>query len=101
MIKKGLLSRQRTKDDARANAVSITAAGRRVLSSAQGAVNRAESGALNVLPKGQQGGFMNALRAYAEALDAMGDDAAPAKSKKGGKKKAPAKRKAGRKAKRR
>jgi DNA-binding MarR family transcriptional regulator len=86
MIKKGHLSRQRTKDDARANAVSITASGKRVLQGAMSAVNKAENAALNVLPKGQQSGFMKALAAYAEALDAMGEPAAPAKPAKKAKK---------------
>ena len=86
MIKKGHLSRQRTKDDARANAVSITATGKRVLQGAMTAVGKAEAAALNVLPKTQQGGFMKALAAYAEALDAMGEQAAPAKPAKKAKK---------------
>lgn len=96
MLKKGHLSRSRTKEDARANAVSITAAGRRVLNSAMAGVTRAESAALNVLPKTQQGAFMKALGAYAEALDKLGETAAPAKGakKKAAKKKAPAKKKA-------
>lgn len=89
MIKKGHLSRQRTKADARANAVSITASGKRVLQGASSAVNRAEAGALGVLPKSQQGAFIRALQAYAEALDKMEDGGKPAK---------PAKRKAARKA---
>lgn len=91
MLKKGLLSRHRTKDDARANAVSITPAGRRVLSSAMSSVNKAESGALSVLPASQRGGFMKALSAYAAALDKMqqGDGGAKkATKKKAGKKKA-------------
>lgn len=93
MIKKGLLSRQRTKDDARANAVSITASGKRVLQGAMNAVSKAENAALNVLPKSQQATFMKALAAYAEALDAMDADGAaperaPAKKAKKAKKKA-------------
>lgn len=92
MMKKGLLSRKRTKEDARANAVSITAAGKRMLTAANNKVAKAEKAALAVLPKTQQAGFMKALRAYAEALDAM--DAAAAAPKK----KAPAKRKAAKKA---
>lgn len=93
MIKKGHLSRQRTKADARANAVSITAAGKRVLASAMNAVNRAEAGALGVLPKAQQGAFIKALQAYAAALDKM--DGAPApKAKRKPAKRAPAKKKA-------
>ena len=103
MIKKGLLSRKRTKDDARANAVSITPSGKRMLASAMASVNKAEAATLGVLPKAQQSAFMNALRAYAAALDKMETAAsAPAKRagrkggrKAGAKRKAPAKRKAG------
>lgn len=100
MIKKGHLSRARTKEDARANAVSITSAGRRVLSGAMAAVQRSEAQTLNVLPASQRGGMMKALQTYAEALDKM-EEAAPAKktAKKAGKK--AAKKKAGKRAKRR
>lgn len=107
MIKKGLLSRHRTKADARANAVSITAAGKRMLSSAMAAVNRAESGTIAVLPASQRSAFIRALSAYAEALDKMEEGGAPAKKARGGRKtakkkavkkrKAPAKRKAAKK----
>ncbi len=100
MMKKGLLSRKRTKEDARANAVSITASGRKMLNAANAKVAKAEKAALSVLPKTQQAGFMKALKAYADALDKIeaGD---PAPKKKAAKRKAPAKRKtAKRKAKR-
>ena len=92
MIKKGLLSRKRTKEDARANAVSITAAGSRMLKSAQSGVAKAESATLKVLPKTQQSCFMKALTAYAEALDKMEEAAAAPK-----KRKAPARKKAAKK----
>lgn len=115
MMKKGLLSRKRTKEDARANAVSITAAGKRMLKSADSKVAKAERAALSVLPKTQQTGFMKALRAYAEALDKMEDAASAPKKKatkrktaarktakrKTAKRRAPAKRKAKRRTKRR
>lgn len=93
MLKKGLLSRSRTKEDARANAVSITASGKRTLASAMKAVNKAENQTLAVLPKSQQAAFMKALSAYAEALDNLADGA-PAPAKKKAARKAPAKRKA-------
>ncbi|MBL4618650.1 MAG: winged helix-turn-helix transcriptional regulator [Marinicaulis sp.] len=110
MMKKGLLSRKRTKEDARANAVSITAAGKKMLSSAPPKVTKSDSAVLKVLPKTQQAAFLKALKAYAEALDTM--DAAPAAPKKRkaakktakrktAKKKAPVKRKAKRRTKRR
>ena len=104
MIKKGLLSRSRTKEDARANAVSITAAGKRMRAGALSSVDKAEAAALNVLPKSQQGAVMKALGAYAEALDKMdGGEGAPPKAKgrkapaKKAARKAPAKKKAARK----
>ncbi len=96
MIKKGLLSRQRTKADARANSVSITAAGKRMLASAMPKVVKAETEALKVLPKTQQTGFMKALETYAAALDEM-EAASAAPKKRATKKKAPAKRKAAKK----
>ena len=100
MIKKGLLSRKRTKEDARANAVSITAAGRRVLKSADAKVNKSDRAVLSVLPKSQQAGFMRALKTYAEALDKM-EAGAAAPKKRATKKKAAkktAKRKVAKKA---
>ncbi len=106
MMKKGLLSRKRTKEDARANAVSITASGRKMLNAANAKVAKAERAALAVLPKSQQAGFMRALKAYADALDKLESNAPAPKKKatkrKTAKRKAPAKRKATkRKAKRR
>ncbi|WP_428407385.1 MarR family winged helix-turn-helix transcriptional regulator [Hyphococcus sp.] len=92
MMKKGLLSRKRTKEDARANAVSITPAGKRMLTAANAKVAKAENAALNVLPKTQQAAFMRSLRAYAEALDKMAEGAATP-AKKTAKKKTTAKRK--------
>jgi len=113
MMKKGLLSRKRTKEDARANAVSITAAGRKMLSGASSKVVKSDGAVLKVLPKTQQAAFMKALKAYAEALDQMDEAAAAPKKRatkrkaakktvrKTAKRKAPAKRKAKRKTKRR
>ncbi len=101
MIKKGLLSRKRTKEDARANAVSITAAGKRVLKSADAKVNKSDRAVLSVLPKTQQAGFMKALTAYADALDKMEASAsAPKKraTKRKAAKKTTAKRKTAKKA---
>ena len=69
LIKKGMLARERTKADARANSVKLTAAGKRVLSSATAKVEKAEMAALDVLPKTQQAAFMKGLKTYADALD--------------------------------
>ena len=98
LIKKGYLARQRTKTDARANSVKLTAAGKKVLASATAKVMKAETAALNVLPKTQQAAFMKALATYAEALDKIEAELmAPKKRaprKAAAKKKAPAKKKA-------
>ncbi|MEM9810330.1 MAG: MarR family transcriptional regulator [Pseudomonadota bacterium] len=69
LTSKGYVARQRTKDDARANSVKLTASGKKALSGAESKVMKAEAAALNLLPKTQQSGFMKALQAYAEALD--------------------------------
>ncbi len=96
MLKKGLLYRSRDKDDARANNVSITPSGQRVLGSAASGVSKADGATLNALPKAHQAAFMKALGAYADALDklAEGGGAAKPARKKAAKKKAPARKKA-------
>ncbi|MEL7028380.1 MAG: MarR family transcriptional regulator [Pseudomonadota bacterium] len=104
LIKKGYLARERTKTDARANSVKITAAGKKVLTAAQGAVVKSENAVLGVLPKTAQGTFMKALTTFADALDKIEEAAAaPAKRKPGrkpaAKKKTAAKKKPGRPAK--
>lgn len=100
MMSKGLLSRSRDKEDARANNVSLTPAGARALNSASSGVNRADAATLAVLPKSQQAAFVKALAAYADALDKLGE-AAPAKpAKKKAAKKAPAKKKKAKRARR-
>lgn len=93
MLKKGLLSRSRDKDDGRANNVSLTPSGQRMLSSASAAVNRADTQTLAVMPKAQQAAFMKALGAYADALDQMADGSTKPARTKAAKKKAPAKKK--------
>ena len=112
LIKKGMLARERTKADARANSVKLTAAGKRVLSSATAKVEKAEAAALDVLPKTQQAAFMKGLSTYAEALDKIeAEQMAPKKraprkattkkaatKKKAAAKKAPAKKAAAKKA---
>ena len=50
LVKRGLISRKRTKDDARAYAVKMTADGRRVLAAATPIRVRVEAGLLEALP---------------------------------------------------
>ena len=102
---KGLVARQRTKDDARANAVKLTAQGKKQVKAAEAKVMKAEEEALSMLPKTQQTSFRKNLKAYADALDKIEAEAmapkrqpaakkAPAKkaAKKTAAKKAPAKK---------
>ena len=110
LTKQGMVARQRTKTDARANAVKLTAQGKKAVKSAEAKVMKAEEEALSMLPKTQQSSFMKNLKAYADALDKIEAEAmapkrqpaakkAPAKkaAKKTTAKKAPAKKAAAKK----
>ncbi|WOI53397.1 MarR family winged helix-turn-helix transcriptional regulator [Parvularcula sp. LCG005] len=95
LTKQGLLARQRTKDDARANSVKLTAAGKKMLSGAMSKVVSAEQKALGMLPASQQTAFIKMLKAYAEALDKIEAEAMAPKRRPAAKKaakKAPAKK---------
>jgi len=98
LINRKLLSRTRTKEDARANSVKITAAGRKQLAKHTAMVRRAENKILGPIPAGQRAGFMKALKAISGAADAL--EAAQAKPKAKAKKapKKAAKKKPARKA---
>ncbi|GAB4522988.1 MAG: hypothetical protein Tsb0010_07190 [Parvularculaceae bacterium] len=99
LIKKGWLTRQRTKADARANAVSISAAGSRVLAAALPKVQKAEAATVALLSPSQRAAFTNSLKAFADALDKMEEAAAkPARKKRATKKKATKKKAAKKKA---
>jgi DNA-binding MarR family transcriptional regulator len=69
LIKRGLLTRTRTKEDARANSVKISAAGKRELSSHLAKVKKAEKAILGPVPASQRAGFLAALKAIAAAAD--------------------------------
>jgi DNA-binding MarR family transcriptional regulator len=71
MLEKGLLSRERTEEDQRANAVAITAAGRKALRAARSAADRAERALLDALPPPERGRFVKALAQIAAAGEAM------------------------------
>jgi DNA-binding MarR family transcriptional regulator len=92
LIKRGTLSRTRTKEDARANSVKITAAGRKEIAAHSAKVKKAEAKILGPIAKSQHKNFMTALKAIAAAADALeAADAKPAKAAP--KKKAAAKKK--------
>jgi DNA-binding MarR family transcriptional regulator len=68
MLKKGLLQRRRTKNDARAYAVKLTEEGWRVLRSAEPMVRRVDDRVLSMLPSKQREQFLSDLMTIVEAL---------------------------------
>lgn len=66
---KRLVARERAEDDARANAVSITATGKSLLAGVTSRVSKADSAILAVVPKAQQKAFIATLQKIAEAAD--------------------------------
>lgn len=90
LLERGLLSRKRTAEDARANAISISAAGKRALRTARNAADRAEKAFLEPVPAADRAKFLKALAAIAEAGDAYAAGDSP-----NIKKKKPVKKKAG------
>lgn len=69
MLKKGLLQRRRTKNDARAYAVKLTEEGWRVLRSAEPMVRRVDDRILAMLPGKQRDQFLTDLMTIVEALN--------------------------------
>jgi DNA-binding MarR family transcriptional regulator len=72
MLKKGLLQRRRTKEDARAYAVRLTDDGWRVLKACEPLVQRVEDRILHALPARQREQFLADLATIIEALHAEG-----------------------------
>ena len=90
MITKGLLERQRSAADARANAVRLTPAGRELLEEAKPKMAEADARLLKLLSSGKRDGLMNALRDLIAAGEAAAEPA-PAKAPKKAKAEKPAK----------
>src|SRR3954470_17014173 len=74
MLDKGLLSRERTEEDQRANAVAISLSGRKALRAARNAADRAERALLDALPAPDRQKFVKALREIAQAAEALAAD---------------------------
>ncbi len=79
MLKKGLLQRRRTKEDARAYAVRLTDEGWRMLRFAEPVVKRVDDRLLAALPPKQRDQFLADLATIVAALDGP-----PEPAKKGG-----------------
>jgi DNA-binding MarR family transcriptional regulator len=71
MLKKGLLQRRRTKEDARAYAVKLTEEGRRMLKSVEPLSRRVDDKILDSLPPKQRDQFLDDLAIIVEALTRM------------------------------
>ena len=82
LLKKGLLQRRRTKDDARAYAVKLTEEGTRVLKSAEPMARRVDDRILAALPGQQRERFVQDLNTIVKAL---GSSAVPVVSGKAAK----------------
>src|SRR6202042_2859431 len=67
MLEKGLLSRERTEEDQRANAVAISQSGRKALRAARTASERAEKALLDALPPAERPKFVKLLAQVAVA----------------------------------
>jgi len=74
MLDRGLLSRERTEEDQRANAVAITPSGRKALRAARIAADRAERALLEPLPPSERQRFIKSLAAIAATVDKLDDD---------------------------
>jgi DNA-binding MarR family transcriptional regulator len=62
MIRKGLLKRRRTREDARAYAITLTDVGRDVLKTAETIVGRVEQALISALPASRAKTFIDNLR---------------------------------------
>ena len=71
MLKKGLLQRRRTKEDARAYAVKLTDEGSRMLKSAEPLARRVDDKILGVLTSQERDRFLQDLNKIVKALGTM------------------------------
>jgi DNA-binding MarR family transcriptional regulator len=89
MIAKGLLERERSALDARANAVRLTDEGRALLETLRPRAEAADARILAQLPSGKRDGFISALRVLAAAGEASAPGEEPQRKKKDKTAKAP------------
>jgi DNA-binding MarR family transcriptional regulator len=68
MLKKGLVQRRRTKEDARAYAVKLTEEGRRILQAAEPMAKKVDATILEALPAPERERFLSDLNMIVEAL---------------------------------
>ena len=78
MLKKGLLQRRRTKEDARAYAVKLTDEGWRVLKSAEPLARKVDDRILAALPATQRDRFLQDLNSIVQVLGRLEPEKEPA-----------------------
>jgi DNA-binding MarR family transcriptional regulator len=71
MLKKGLLQRRRTKEDARAYAVKLTEEGRRILRSSDPLAKKVDERILEALPSKQREQFIGGLQSIVDSLQGL------------------------------
>lgn len=76
LVSRGLIARRRSKSDARAYAVRLTAAGREALKSAEPASERVETRILKSLPQSRRDAFIDSLSQLVTALAEQAPDKA-------------------------
>ena len=69
LTRKGLLKRRRTRHDARAYAISLTEAGRRLLQTSQPIVEQIEEALVEALPASRAKSFLSNLRTIVAAFE--------------------------------
>ena len=94
MTRRGLLARRRTMEDARANAVKLTAAGRRALKAALPKAKSAEAVLMELLPASVQRELVRALGQLTDAVQSHKEVEEAKPARKTAKKKTTAKKKA-------
>jgi MarR family transcriptional regulator, temperature-dependent positive regulator of motility len=87
MIGKGLLARQRSTADARANTVNLTGPGRSALEAAKPRVAAADARIMKLLPTRKRDAFLGVLRDMGRVAETMAEAEAPAAAPKLKKKK--------------
>ncbi|HXQ12212.1 MAG TPA: MarR family transcriptional regulator [Caulobacteraceae bacterium] len=87
MIGKGLLARQRSTADARANTVSLTSPGRAALEAAKPRVAAADARIMKLLPTRKRDAFLGVLRDMGRVAETMAESETPATAPKPKKKK--------------
>lgn len=99
LLKKGLLQRERTKSDQRANSVSITATGKMALDTALPKVSKAEDSILQAVDTKLRSDFIAALSQIAQKMDEAEAPKPAARKPRATKAKGPGRKKAAPKAK--